>query len=126
MRRLPLAAMALLALLLALPLPAAPDRPAADETVYVATLMQAAPGRLLELIDLEKSFRAAAAERGDETPFLMRHNQGDRWDLLRLQPIGSLREYFAEERIARRDRWRKKAAGELARARDAIAWQEDV
>jgi hypothetical protein len=118
--------MPLLALLLALPLPAAPAEPAASETVYVATLIQAAPGRLLELIELEKSFRSAAAERGDEAPFLLRHSQGDKWDLLRLQPVGSLREYFAEERTARRDRWRRKAASELARGRDAIAWQEDV
>jgi hypothetical protein len=118
--------MTLLALLLALSPAAATPAPAAEEPVWVATLIQAAPGRLLELIDLERGFRAAAAERGDETPWLMRHSQGDKWDLLRLQPVKSLREYFAEERVARRDRWRKKAAAELARASDAIAWQEDV
>jgi hypothetical protein len=105
---------------------AAPPSREAERALYAATLIQAAPGRLLELIDLEKGFRAASAERGDAPPWLLRHSQGDKWDLLRLQPMGSAAEYFSSDRIARRARWREKAAADLARAREATAWQEDV
>jgi hypothetical protein len=118
--------MALLAIAFSfLPLAAAEAAPA-PRALYVATIMQAAPGRLLELIDLEKGFRASARDRGDEPPWLIRHSQGDKWDLMRLQPIGSFAEYFREDRIARRDRWREKAGADLARARAATVWQEDV
>jgi hypothetical protein len=108
------------------PGPAAEETPAPTSTLYVATLIQAAPGRLLELLELEKAFRAGAAERGDESPWLLRHSQGDKWDLMRLQPIGSFAEYFGEKRAAQRDRWRQKSSADLERARAAIAWQEDV
>jgi len=117
--------MALLAIALSLASFAAPEAPA-PRTLYVATLIQAAPGRLLELIDLEKGFRASARDRGEEPAWLMRHSQGDKWDLMLLQPIGSFAEYFREDRIARRERWREKASADIARARAATAWQEDL
>ena len=106
-----LRAAVLLIALLPPPVPAAEEAPAS--TLYVATLIQAAPGRLLELLELEKAFRAGAAERGDEAPWLLRHSQGDKWDLMRLQPIGSFSEYFAEKRAAQRERWRQKSAADL-------------
>ena len=117
--------MALLGFVLFL-LPPAPAAAPPERVLYSATLLQAAPGRLLELIELEKGFRSAAAERGDAAPWILRHSQGDKWDLMRLQPMGSVADYFAPERTARRDRWRERAAADLARARDATAWQEDV
>ena len=72
--------------------------------LYRASLVQAAPGKLLELIDLYKTLRAAASENGDEPPLWMRHSQGDRWDLLLLFPMGSHAAYYSPERIAKRER----------------------
>ncbi|MGH9368938.1 MAG: hypothetical protein ACRD3M_14835 [Thermoanaerobaculia bacterium] len=94
--------------------------------LYRATLVQAAPGRLLELIELEKRLRTSWAESGDEAPLWLRHSQGDKWDLLLLYPMGSWEGYFAAERVARRERWRERSQASLSKIRDAIAWQEDV
>jgi len=94
--------------------------------LYRASLVQAAPGKLLELIDLYKTLRAAASENGDEPPLWMRHSQGDRWDLLLLFPMGSHAAYYSPERIAKRERAARARENVLARIRDDIAWQEDV
>src|SRR6266542_50824 len=76
---------AMLAFLLMLRLCAAP--PAAEATyLYRATLLQAAPGKLLEVLDLYKSGWPGTRDSGDEPPLGMRHSQGDRWDLLLLFP----------------------------------------
>ena len=118
--------MTLAALVLAAAMvPASEPAPAAGY-LYRASLVQAAPGRLLELIDLEKALFASLGESGDEPPLWMRHSQGDKWDLLLLQPMGSWEEYFGRDRAARRERWRRASRRSLDRIRDAIAWQEDV
>lgn len=118
--------MTLAALALSVALGSAGGPAPAGVFLYRATLVQAAPGRLLELIDLEKSLFAAGAESGDEAPLWMRHSQGDKWDLLLLQPMGSFTEYFAADRVARRAKWRRAFQGSLSKIRDATAWQEDV
>jgi hypothetical protein len=105
---------------------ASADVAAAGNTLYRATLVQAAPGRLLELIDFDKALHASWAESGDEAPLWMRHSQGDKWDLLILFPMGSWSDFFGAERVARRQRWIAASDAALAKVRDAIAWQEDV
>ena len=100
--------------------------PAPADFLYKASLVQAAPGRLLELIELYKSLRAAAPDSGDEAPFWMRHSQGDRWDLLLLFPIGSYADYYSPQRIARREKAARASQSILEKIRDATAWQEDV
>jgi hypothetical protein len=97
----------------------------AESYLYRATLVQAAPGKLLDLIDSYKAFFPALAASGDEPPIWMRHSQGDRWDLLLLFPMESSAEYFRSERIARREK-NPSVAQTLARLRDLTAWQEDV
>jgi hypothetical protein len=92
--------------------------------LYKASLVQAAPGKLLEVIDLYKALRAV--ESPDEPPLWMRHSQGDRWDLLLLFPIGTYADYYAPERVARREKTQRSAETVLAKLRDSIAWQEDV
>ncbi|HXD33785.1 MAG TPA: hypothetical protein VN643_21875 [Pyrinomonadaceae bacterium] len=93
---------------------------AADTSyLYKATLVQAAPGRILEAIDL---YKAAIAQSKDEPPLWMRHSQGDHWDLLLLFPVKSYDEYYSRELIARR----KPEQAAWSKINDAIAWQEDV
>ena len=100
--------------------------PAPAGYLYKASLVQAAPGRLLELIELHKSLRAAIVEEGDEAPFWMRHSQGDRWDLLLLFPIGSYSDYYSSQRVARREKAASSSRSILEKIRDSTAWQEDV
>ena len=92
---------------------------AQTQHLYKATLVQAAPGRILELIDLYKD---AFAQSKEEAPFWMRHTQGDHWDLLLLWPIGSYDEYYGAERIAKR----KSLQSSRSKIEAAISWQEDV
>lgn len=113
-------------LVLALGLAAPPAAPAPAESLYRASLVQAAPGKLLELIELYKSLRAAAPDSADEAPFWMRHSQGDRWDLLLLFPVGSYADYYSPQRIARREKAARASQSILEKIRDATAWQEDV
>jgi hypothetical protein len=92
--------------------------------LYKATLVQAAPGKLLELIDLYKQ-QAAALKNVEEAPLWMRHSQGDHWDLMILFPFGSYSDYYQPERAAKR-RQAEQAAGLAAKFQEDIAWQEDV
>lgn len=92
--------------------------------LYKASLVQAAPGKLLEVVELYKSLRAA--ESPDEAPLWMRHSQGDRWDLLLLFPIGSYADYYGSDRVAKREKALRAVEAVAAKLRDSIAWQEDV
>jgi hypothetical protein len=114
------------ALALAISAFVAPAPVEAGTYLYRTELVQAAPGRLLELIDLEKALAASFVESGDPAPFAMRHSQGDKWDLLLLYPMGSWVEYYAPERAAQRKRWQDGSRASLEKIRAATAWQEDV
>jgi len=115
--------MRLFLLLIILAACAASTSAAAPAYLYRANLVQAAPGKLLELIDLQKSRLSEYRNAGDEQPFMMRHSQGDRWDLLLLIPMGSYADYYSAERVAKRMQLMKESQNKL----DAlIAWQEDV
>jgi hypothetical protein len=98
--------------------------PAAEPAyLYKVTLVQAAPGKLLELIDLYKARAAAVQAAGDEAPLWMRHSQGDHWDLMVLWPMASYTEYYRPERANKRKQ-AKQAQAE--RFKEDIAWQEDL
>lgn len=97
----------MIALLVALALfVAAPIRPASaaveGEYLYRVTLVRAAPGHLVDLIDLYKTRQGTYAAGGDQPPFWMRHSQGDHWDLMLLFPMESYAAYYHPERIERR------------------------
>jgi hypothetical protein len=53
---------------------ASPPAPPPAGYIYKASLVQAAPGRLLELIELHEGLRAAMADGGDEAPFIGSHH----------------------------------------------------
>ena len=103
---------------------AAPPVSGGPVYLYKASLVQAAPGKLLEVVELYKSLRSI--ESPDEPPLWMRHSQGDRWDLLLLYPVGSYADYYASDRVAKRVKAERAAESVAAKLRDSIAWQEDV
>jgi hypothetical protein len=97
---------------------------AADNSyLYKVTLVQAAPGKLTEMIELDKSRFADLKSAGDEMPLWIRHSQGDHWDLMILYPMGSYTDYYQSERIARRGQAEAKTAKQI---RQDVAWQEDL
>jgi hypothetical protein len=103
-----------------------PSATAASQYLYKVTLVQAAPAKLLELIDLYKARSAAYQGAGDEAPLWMRHSQGDHWDLLILFPVGNYSDYYQPERVARRKKADELVAANTEKFKAAIAWQEDL
>lgn len=111
-------------LVIILPILLAPTTSAAEPTyLYKTRLVQAAPGKLLDLIDLLKASQPEFKNAGDEQPIMLRHSQGDHWDILVLIPMKSYADYYSAERIAKRTQTLRNVE---ARLEELIAWQEDV
>ena len=119
-------ALSLAALAWAAATPAAAEE--AGSYLWRATTMRAAPGRLLEVIELMKERQASGldARLGGEFPFIMRHSQGDQWDLLLLLPMESWTAYYAPERVARRRQHETENRAFFARLEQMVAFREDL
>lgn len=97
----------------------APAAPAASPSgrsnvvgLYRVLLVRAAPGRLLELIDHHRM--RFGSRPNSERPYLMRHSQGDQWDLLLLEPLGGA---TAESIVL---------VPEVAGPDSLVAWREEL
>src|SRR4029450_9796727 len=93
----------MLSLALALHLAAAAPQAAPSPELYRFVLIQAAPGRLLELLHLYKKRIARPAPGWEEVRHSLRHSQGDRWDLCVIYPSGSFTSYYSADRLRRRE-----------------------
>ncbi len=82
--------------------------------LYHVMLLRAAPGRLLDLIDHLKRQADEGRAAGAGVPFIMRHSQGDQWDLMLLSaaPEGSVT--LPERRMIQ------------PRMDSLVAWREDL
>jgi hypothetical protein len=112
------------------PLAGPPSPQAAEGYLYQTVLLRAAPGRLLELIDLVTGRVAVHEAAGDQTPLILRHSQGDHWDLMLILPIESMAVFYTLARIEARAR-AAEAAGmsETAyreRLRELASWREET
>ncbi len=100
------------------------------EHLYRVLTVRAAPGQLLDLIDLYEEQRGILEAAGDGEMFWMRHSQGDQWDLLLMFPMGSFAEYYSAARILAREQTRGtsgRTGGELQKAIDAAStWREEL
>lgn len=99
-------------------------------STYQAVFMRAAPGHLLHLIDALKARMPVYRAAGEPEPVLMRHSQGDQWDLLLLVPIGSIAEYFGAERTKRWPGAARRAGFDEAsferQLNDWVSWREEL
>src|SRR5579871_5488075 len=100
-------------------------RAADNPYLYKVTLVQAAPGKFTELVDLYKARAAELQKAGEEAPLWMRHSQGDHWDLMILFPMGSYADFYRPERITKRSH-ADQAAKLEDKIKENIAWQEDL
>jgi len=96
---------------------------AGSSYLYNAKFIQAAPGKLLALVDHYKARMAGYSTAGDEPPMWIRHSQGDKWDLMLLFPMGSYGEYYQADRVTRRQ---KAERVHEEKYRELVAWQEDL
>lgn len=103
----------------ALALPVAANELEGDD-LYRVTTVRAAPGKLEDLI---AAFKASVAEAANETPataaMLMRHSQGDQWDLMIITPMRSFADHFGNKSA-------EISPGILPRHADLIAFEADV
>ncbi|MDW3195036.1 MAG: hypothetical protein R8G66_21870 [Cytophagales bacterium] len=69
----------------------------AQDQLYQVKLIRAAPGQLLEVIELLKADMKNHQAYGIDKPYLIRHSQGDHWDLMMIYPVNDLASYFSDE-----------------------------
>lgn len=97
-----------------------------NDVYYKVITMRATPGKLLDLIDVFKADLRNHKRAGIEEPFLMRHSQGDQWDLLLIYPIRDLSKHFsAAEMEKRRDNSATLDQGYGRPYYNLISWQEE-
>jgi hypothetical protein len=115
----------LLAAILALP-----ATQADTSYLYRTLLVRAAPGSLLPVMNLYQQRLSVYDAGGAGTPFIMRHSQGDHWDLLLIFPMGTFSDYYSPEQISRRERAASQSGVSEAefqrQLREHISWQEEV
>ncbi|SNT13479.1 hypothetical protein SAMN05421640_2441 [Ekhidna lutea] len=74
----------------------------AQDQLYKVTLLRAKPGELLNLINLLDQDIANYESYLENKPYLLRHSQGDHWDLMLIYPIDELESYFTKTATDRR------------------------
>lgn len=106
---------------------AAAQEPERD-TLYMVTTLRAAPGDLAGMIEdlqtLARSDYYADAERA--TPWILRHSQGDHWDLMLVEPVGAYPAFFSEDRMSAAGEAGAAHAPVLMAINDRTAFREEV
>jgi len=95
--------------------------------LYKVSAVRAAPGSMSDLLAWIAALRASNyfEDAGESPPFIMRHSQGDQWDLLIISPMGNWSDYFSEDSIGKRDAASAKHAELLASGDALLAFDED-
>lgn len=95
--------------------------------LYRVETIRAAPGKLEALLDWAQEIKDAEyfEDAGGQFPFIMRHSQGDQWDLMVILPMESWQAYHSRSRTSKREKARDKHEALLARQNGLIAFEED-
>jgi len=95
--------------------------------LYKVTTIRAATGALADLLDWEAKLSASKYydETGQERPILMRHSQGDQWDLLVIVPMHSWTDYHSQAATQKRRAASAKHADLIAEGQNFFAFYED-
>ena len=106
---------------------AADDEPLEGDYLYSVSTVRAAPGELSALLDWFAAWKATDFHEasGLPEPLVMRHSQGDQWDLLIIKPMESWLAHFDEEATAARQAAANEHADLLARYHGLVAFHED-
>ncbi len=97
------------------------------EYLYKVSTIRLAPGEFEAFLNWAEEVKASDyfKESGGVFPLLMRHSQGDQWDLLALTPMDSWLGYYARTPSRKRDKAAEKYAELIKRGQDLIAFEED-
>ncbi len=69
------------------------------QNLYKVTLFRAAPGELLPLVENLKERMVDYQQKGGDIPFIVRHSQGDQWDLMVYEHIDNYQSYYTSEEL---------------------------
>ena len=118
--------MAVLALACALTMPAKAQELEGDYLYHVMTV-RADVGKLEHLLKWIAELKASGfyEEAGQGAPYIMRHSQGDQWDLMAIVPMGSWTEFHAADRTAQRQTAQEQFSKKLSKGYKLIAFSED-
>lgn len=92
--------------------------------LYKVNLIRAKPGDLLELIDIIKGDMEMYERGHDEKTYLLRHSQGDHWDLMLIYAIPSIDIYFSNPASSIRSNFLSKSYGDPYF--DMVSYQEEA
>jgi len=111
----------------AMPAPANAQQREGDYLYRVETI-RAAPGKLEALLNWAAEVKEAGYfnDAGGQFPFLMRHSQGDQWDLIVIFPMESWTVFYSKSREKKRVAAREKHHALIAAQNGLIAFEEDV
>ncbi len=95
--------------------------------LYRVSTVRAETGRLEALLDWIAEMKASDyfKEAGEHPPFVMRHSQGDQWDLLKIEPMESWTAYHSKSKTKRRAAAAEKYGAQAAPGFALVAFQED-
>jgi len=119
----------MLAALFAMAIFAMPARAENDgDYLYKVTMVRAAPGKLAGLLDYCAELKASSyyKDAGEKAPFIMRHSQGDQWDLLVIAPMEGWYSYYSTRRGELRSKADDKAKDILGKRADLVASSADL
>lgn len=96
--------------------------------LYKVTTVRAQTGQFSDLLDWVAEMKASDffEQAGTEKPFIMRHSQGDQWDLLKIVPMGSWTDYHSAAATAQRAEAVRAYAEKLKEGFALVAYEEDV
>jgi hypothetical protein len=97
------------------------------EYLYQVTTLRADAGRLSELLDWLAEMKKSTyyKDSGDFPPFVMRHSQGDQWDLMIVSPMANWTKFHSQQATNRRSKAQAKHAEEIAAGGKLVAFSED-
>lgn len=95
--------------------------------LYRVSTIRAAPGSLAPLLDWILALKASDHfdDAGEPAPFIMRHSQGDQWDLMVISPMQSWAAYYGAQPIEKRRAAVAAYAKLLSESDRLVAFAED-
>jgi len=96
------------------------------EYLYKVTTLRAEHGQFESLLETITLLQQGDYYKGRPASLIMRHSQGDQWDIMAMLPMGSWAEYYKPETLAMRAAAVQKNRSLITRLYNDIAFAEDV
>ncbi len=98
------------------------------DTLYRVQTYRAAPGGLVEFIEIHKKLEREGFYESwtAQAPFMLRHSQGDHWDIMLIQPMMSYGKYYSASQMEKRRKAHEQFRDDLQRLDQLTSFREDL